>query len=725
MRHTATLLPSGQVLVAGGGTATVEIFDPQTGLWTQAESMFVARAEHTATRLLSGEVLIVGGDSLYGSSSSAEIFDPMTGHWSFTGSTSSLRSGHSAAPLADGRVLVSGGQFVGTRGVIIEVDTAEIYDPATRLWSPTRSMTHPRANATATLLPDSRVLVVGSLLYPEAPITEIYDPATETWNPDRQLETDRVRHTTTLLSSGKVLVAGGVPGPTGRLASTELLDPLRVRLAPESAIVAPRASVSFTASGGSGLGFHWELQTNDSGATLTSDGHYTAGPKDQTTDVVRVTDSVGGSATANVSVVAGTWEAVGSMATPRHAFPATGLKDGRVLVVGGEEQGFAEIYDPTARSWSDAGFVSESNFGAPSLTVLDSGLVLLSGGCCFIQVEPTSKAWLYDPGSRTLRGTGSMLRPRSGHAALRLQSGRVLVIGGGYAVAEEFDPRRETWDETGQPASSVPVPSSLTLLESGKALLVHTSGPAEVYDPSSRRWHLAGSMSATRNGFATTRLASGKVLVVGGTPVPATPVDPQDPQIFVPVRAEIFDPSTETWTVTGAPKVPRFGHTVTLLASGEVLVAGGWVFEGSPLPSASAETEIYNEGTGSFRLAGPLREARGNHSATLLPSGRVLVAGGIHEGAQLKSAEEFGVTQANVDQMKSSKDPFILRLLGQEGDTGKALGLDEAWAYRAIKAVGNYGEMYDRHFGPKALNLPRGLNNLYTQGGLHYPLPIR
>jgi general L-amino acid transport system substrate-binding protein len=92
----------------------------------------------------------------------------------------------------------------------------------------------------------------------------------------------------------------------------------------------------------------------------------------------------------------------------------------------------------------------------------------------------------------------------------------------------------------------------------------------------------------------------------------------------------------------------------------------------------------------------------------------------------LKSAEEFGITKANADQLKgSTKDPFILRLLGAEGDTGKALGLDEAWALRAIKVAGNYGEMYETHFGPKALNLPRGQNNLYTKGGLHYPLPIR
>lgn len=91
----------------------------------------------------------------------------------------------------------------------------------------------------------------------------------------------------------------------------------------------------------------------------------------------------------------------------------------------------------------------------------------------------------------------------------------------------------------------------------------------------------------------------------------------------------------------------------------------------------------------------------------------------------LKSAEEFGITKANADQMKTSKDPFVLRLLGVEGDFGKMLGLDNEWSYRAIKASGNYGEMYDLHFGPKALDLPRGLNNLYNKGGMHYTLPLR
>ncbi|MFT0860767.1 amino acid ABC transporter substrate-binding protein [Ancylobacter sp. G4_0304] len=94
--------------------------------------------------------------------------------------------------------------------------------------------------------------------------------------------------------------------------------------------------------------------------------------------------------------------------------------------------------------------------------------------------------------------------------------------------------------------------------------------------------------------------------------------------------------------------------------------------------------------------------------------------------AALKEAEESGVTKANADEMKtSSKNPFVMRLLGTEGDFGKLLGLDPEWALRAIKADGNYGELYDTYFGPKALGLPRGLNNLWNNGGLHYPLPFR
>jgi len=94
--------------------------------------------------------------------------------------------------------------------------------------------------------------------------------------------------------------------------------------------------------------------------------------------------------------------------------------------------------------------------------------------------------------------------------------------------------------------------------------------------------------------------------------------------------------------------------------------------------------------------------------------------------AQLE-AEENGLTQANVDQQKTSnKDPGVQRFLGASEDTGKLLGLDAEWAYRIVKQVGNYGESFERNLGPKSpVGLPRGVNNLWTKGGLMYAPPIR
>jgi general L-amino acid transport system substrate-binding protein len=92
----------------------------------------------------------------------------------------------------------------------------------------------------------------------------------------------------------------------------------------------------------------------------------------------------------------------------------------------------------------------------------------------------------------------------------------------------------------------------------------------------------------------------------------------------------------------------------------------------------------------------------------------------------LVEAEEYGITQANVDQMKTSTDPVVQRILGTSEDTGKLLGLDKDWAYRAIKATGNYGEIFERNVGPKsALKLPRGANNLWNKGGFMYAPPVR
>ena len=93
----------------------------------------------------------------------------------------------------------------------------------------------------------------------------------------------------------------------------------------------------------------------------------------------------------------------------------------------------------------------------------------------------------------------------------------------------------------------------------------------------------------------------------------------------------------------------------------------------------------------------------------------------------LIEAEEYGITQANVDSLKtSSQDPVVLRILGTSEDTGKLLGLDKDWMARAIKATGNYGEIFERNVGPKSpLALPRGVNNQWNKGGLMYAYPVR
>jgi N-acetylneuraminic acid mutarotase len=112
--HTATLLPNGKVLVAGGyiGNIPAELYDPGTGAWTPTGAMNVARQYHTATLLPNGKVLVAGGeDSTFGGiTASAELYDPSTGAWTLTGSLHVARWYHTATLLPNGRVLVAGGQ---------------------------------------------------------------------------------------------------------------------------------------------------------------------------------------------------------------------------------------------------------------------------------------------------------------------------------------------------------------------------------------------------------------------------------------------------------------------------------------------------------------------------------------------------------------------------------------------------------------------------------------
>ncbi len=235
--HTATLLPSGKVLVAGGlgGAilASAELYDPATGTWTATGSMTTARGYHTATLLPSGKVLVAGGWSgITGVSlASAEVYDPATETWTATGSLSGGgRVSHTATLLPSGKVLAAGGWQGSGMYTTSSVASAEVYDPATETWTATGSLLAARENHTATLLPSGKVLVAGgsygdnytNYLLASA---EVYDPATETWTATGSMTTTRLVHTATLLPSGKVLVAGGITDNSVYLASAEVYDP--------------------------------------------------------------------------------------------------------------------------------------------------------------------------------------------------------------------------------------------------------------------------------------------------------------------------------------------------------------------------------------------------------------------------------------------------------------------------------------------------------------------
>jgi WD40 repeat protein len=213
--HTATLLSDGKVLVAGGegiGGASAEVYDPATGTWSPTGPLATYHTWHTATLLPDGKVLVAAG-----ASSTAEVYDPATGTWSLTGPLATARWRYTATLLPDGKVLVAAGE--GSSGFLA---SAEVYDPATGAWSLTGPLATARSEHTATLLPDGKVLVAGG--QGSSATAELYDPATGTWRPTGPLATARYGHTAMLLSDAKVLVTGGVDSSRAALASAEVYD---------------------------------------------------------------------------------------------------------------------------------------------------------------------------------------------------------------------------------------------------------------------------------------------------------------------------------------------------------------------------------------------------------------------------------------------------------------------------------------------------------------------
>jgi WD40 repeat protein len=212
--HTATLLASGKVLIAGGYDASAELYDPTSGTFGATGSMSVGRSSHTATLLANGKVLIAGGQNVSGTLASAELYDPNSGTFMATGTMAAQRAAHTATLLASGKVLITGGS--DSTGAALA--TTELYDPATGIFTAAKSMGSPRAFHTATLLANGNVLVTGGLTN-NAPLSsaEVYDVVAGTFTATGTMMSARESHVAVLLANGTVLVAGGTGAFTAEI----------------------------------------------------------------------------------------------------------------------------------------------------------------------------------------------------------------------------------------------------------------------------------------------------------------------------------------------------------------------------------------------------------------------------------------------------------------------------------------------------------------------------
>ena len=380
--------------------------------------------------------------------------------------------------------------------------------------------------------------------------------------------------------------------------------------------------------------------------------------------ITRPTSTSPSASTTQPNLTSGSWTATGTTTQVRNFATVAGLlSDGRVLVVGGHGSGgggrtdpatwSAELYDPASGQWTETGPMQSPHWGGHTVTPLPDGTVLVAGGFPLEPIGgnpgPTSAAQLFDPGSGHWTQTGSMTVPRTGQVATLLQDGSVLVVGGyvtsaGYMTgtgstrkAEIFDPRTGRWARTAS-MTVVRVARTAALLPDGRVVVVGDGGTAqapfeavEVYDPASRTWTGGPTSGHGDCGgpLPIVWLSDGRLLGLCGS-------------VFQPdtvaISAALFDPTTATWTPTGAP-IRRLSRTATLLADGRVLVSdvgsgelydpttGKWTSAGLPTYPDSRMSGFGASGADNKSLRYDI------DTATLLHDGRVLLT--IRPGALL------------------------------------------------------------------------------------------
>jgi hypothetical protein len=603
---SATLLPDGKVLVAGGNGGALpsaELFDPVTDQFTATTGeMTAARDANSAVLLPSGKVLIVGGSC---TATRGELYDPQTGQ--FTETTGTMASprcgGQTATLLADGRVLVVGGY--GSSGLLATVD---LFDPGTGLFASGTSLPAVRSGHAAVRLPDGGVLIVGGTAdYSVGPYyadAEIYDPGTGLWThvAGPMPGGGRRALAAALLPSGRVLVAGGIA--TVAFDTADLFDPV---------------SRTFTATGRM-----TSVRSNQTALIMLNNG------------LVLVT---GGEQTPGGSIefyypldppyVTAGFTAGVALPVSRRDHTTTALKDGRLLIAGGFDSSgsrlnTALLYNPYTNSYEPPLTMSAAR-AEHCATLLGDGRVLLTFG------DTGGTAEIFNPVTGSFSAVFALNRSRGLHATALLPDGRVLIVAGtSGSIAELFTPGPVTGTSSDVPvgggAPSGGLWTTATLLGNGHVMV---RSEADIFgwdfNPAGNggagSWTLmAGFDTAQGMGRSATLLADGKVLLAGGETLG-----------FNAVR--IYDPATGTTSATGNLQLGRAFHTATLTPNGKVLIVGGCAGFGGTGPgavcsNATASVEVFDPVSGTSTLLGNYTDVS-NHTATLMPyTGRVFIAGG-------------------------------------------------------------------------------------------------
>jgi len=419
------------------------------------------------------------------------------------------------------------------------------------------------------------------------------------------------------LPNGRILVAGGLPlnGATSDLpplATAEVYDPAT-------------RTWAFTGSMNQGRRGHVSVSLPDGRVMVIGGG----------SDAYFYSASYSPISTCEVyDPSTGVWSPAAPMAHARFHPTATLLRNGTVLVVGGEDywNADAECYDPATDRWT---VVASLQFGRQhhSATLLADGRVLVAGGT--YQGLQTASCELYDPATDTWSLSAQLARARLTHVAALLPNGRVLVAGGqtsesSYSTMDScecFDPVTGTWSPTGSLLANDPYPRLAGLADGSVVMMGERV--LERYDPARGEWTLIGHLSDDRSMGSLAVLGDGNLMAMGGAGMASA--------------AEFCDPATGILQRAGSMRANRWNSPAFPLGNGKILLTGG---SGALPDGTSLDCELYDPTADAWEPTGAMAQRRLDFSGVVLPDGTVLAAGGFgpysfSSAGPLISAERF------------------------------------------------------------------------------------